>query len=376
MVKSLKQFSVNNYLNALGWSTKRKIVVIESDDWGSIRTPSKYVYDSMVKKGLIHNDYIFAKYDSLASEHDLLLLFDLLTLFKDKNNTPPVFTANCLMANPDFEKIRQHNFEKYFFEHFTNTLSKYPKHANSYKLWNQGISDKLFLPQFHGREHIQVARWMKKLFEGDIPTRAAFDMETFVVLPDLNRTKDINFAPALDMDDKKELNVLENIIEDGSKMFQSTFGFKSDSFIAPNYTWHPTLEKKMFETGIKYIQSSKIQNIPVLGKDGYKRKLIFTGKKNKAGHTYLARNVYFEPSLNNDTNLVNSCLHSISNAFFWGKPAIISSHRLNYVGYIDEQNRDKNLLLLKELLSKLITKWPDVEFMSSPQLGALINNER
>ena len=34
-----------------GWKTDRKIVVIESDDWGSIRMPRREVYEMSLKKG-------------------------------------------------------------------------------------------------------------------------------------------------------------------------------------------------------------------------------------------------------------------------------------------------------------------------------------
>lgn len=37
---SLKQFITHNLLNIPGWHTNRRIVVIESDDWGSVSMPS------------------------------------------------------------------------------------------------------------------------------------------------------------------------------------------------------------------------------------------------------------------------------------------------------------------------------------------------
>lgn len=49
--------------------------------------------------------------------------------------------------------------------------------------------------------------------------------------------------------------------------------------------------------------------------------------------------------------------------------AVISSHRLNFIGNIDIQNRDRNLILFRKLLNKIMKKWPDVEFISSDELG-------
>jgi hypothetical protein len=49
-------------------------------------------------------------------------------------------------------------------------------------------------------------------------------------------------------------------------------------------------------------------------------------------------------------------------------------HRLNVIGSLDESNRTKNLADLKTLLQTVVRRWPDVEFMSSDQLGKLIDN--
>lgn len=61
-------------------------------------------------------------------------------------------------------------------------------------------------------------------------------------------------------------------------------------------------------------------------------------------------------------------MKEIGQAFKNNHIAVISSHRINYVGGIDINNRIKNLELLDEFLSTLLMKYPDVEFMSSDQL--------
>ena len=52
---SLKQTITHNLLNIPGWHTKRKIVVIKSDDWGSVHMPSREVYEecSLVKRPIL-----------------------------------------------------------------------------------------------------------------------------------------------------------------------------------------------------------------------------------------------------------------------------------------------------------------------------------
>jgi hypothetical protein len=44
MFKELKTSMTRNLTNAIGWRTNRKIVVIESDDWGSIRMRDKKTF--------------------------------------------------------------------------------------------------------------------------------------------------------------------------------------------------------------------------------------------------------------------------------------------------------------------------------------------
>ena len=59
-------------------------------------------------------------------------------------------------------------------------------------------------------------------------------------------------------------------------------------------------------------------------------------------------------------------------AFKWGKAANICAHRLNFIGSIDCTNTDRNLPEFKRLLQEIVKRWPDVEFISSDQLGEII----
>jgi len=76
----IKQYLSRIYYNLPGWRTNRKIVVIESDDWGSIRMPSKEAFNNLQATGidlLSDEGFRFNKYDSLATSADLELLFEV-----------------------------------------------------------------------------------------------------------------------------------------------------------------------------------------------------------------------------------------------------------------------------------------------------------
>jgi hypothetical protein len=59
-------------------------------------------------------------------------------------------------------------------------------------------------------------------------------------------------------------------------------------------------------------------------------------------------------------------------AYRWGKPAVISSHRENFIGSIFKENRTQSLHKLQLLLRKVTQKWPDVQFISSAQLAEIM----
>ena len=370
---SIRQKISRNIFNALGWRTKRKIVVIESDDWGSIRMPSKDVYEHCLTKGYRVDKNLYSRYDSLASEEDLDLLFNTLALYKDSNGRHPVITANCLVANPDFKRIRESDFSQYFFEPISNTFAKYPRHSNNLKIWKNASDQGLFFPQSHGREHLNVSRFMNDLKSGDQDARFAFDLNMPGIFKKDKVENGNDYVVAIEYCNESDKNNKIQIISQGLEIFKDLFKSSSDSFIACNYIWHPDFEQTLSTCGVKYIQGRKNQLIPKGNYEGFRKKFHYTGQKNLLGQIYLVRNVAFEPCSNNNLDWVNSCLKEIENAFRWNKPAIISMHQINFVGYIDPENRDSSLFLFNELLKRITEKWPMVEFLNSAELGSLIS---
>jgi hypothetical protein len=177
----------------------------------------------------------------------------------------------------------------------------------------------------------------------------------------------------LDGDSAEALKAKAEIINEGLQLFKSIWGFSSKSFIAPCYIWDTALEPILSDNGVQYLQGmvSQLQPTPAFGYR-YKIKYHYQGQQNKLGQRFLIRNVFFEPSSNPNFDWIDDCLHRIETAFRWNKPAIISSHRVNYIGFIREQNRTTNLALLQQLLKRIVQRWPEVEFMSSDQLGDLM----
>ena len=352
--------------NINGKKLKHKFIILESDDWGAIRTPSKEALNAFEKQGLDLTKSIY-KYDALASEEDLKKLFDLLSSIKGSDGNPAVLTANAIMANPDFDKIKESGFKQYFYEPFYNTFNTSPAHRNNLEIWKKGIEEKVFMPQFHGREHLNVKRWLKVLQDGNTAARFCFDWRATYSGKD-----DYSFMEAFDWNNDSEIDEQKETIRQGLDIFENTFDFKSTSFIAPCYTWDARIENVLSEKGIDTIQGIRKQLAPTGSFGQYNYIIHHFGEKNKFGAMYSTRNGFFEPSNNRNYDWVNNCLAQIHMAFIMGKPAIISTHRINYVGYIDIGNRDFGLVSLRKLLKQVVKKWPEVQFISTNQLRHLI----
>jgi len=371
MFKHIKR----SIINLPGWHTKRKIVVLDSDDWGSIGLPTLEVYESLKDSGFRMDQNPYLKYDSLASENDLTSLFDVLKRFKDINGKHPVITANTVVANPDFAKIKSSDFTEYHYELFTETLKKYPQHSKSFELWKQGISHGIFYPQFHAREHLNIAYWMKALQAHHPQIHLGFRNNFYILDTATHPYIEHSCTSAHYPKTENESKEIEDAIKDGLRIFKDIFGYQSKSFTGTGYIWSSKIEKMLQSEGVKYLKGLIIQREPIIGTNGFKIKYHYTGQHNKAGLIHLVRNAFFEPGLTKQKEeCVSDCLERINTAFRSGKPAIICTHRINYIGFIDEKFRDENLRLLHLLLMKLLKQHSDIEFMTSDELGSLVEN--
>ena len=376
-LKKIKSKIVANSANIPGWRTNRHIVVFESDDWGSIRMSSLDAFSRMLKAGMREDRDHFNTYDSLESNRDLEELFSVLVQYKDSTGRHPVMTGVNIVANPVFEEIKANGFQKYVFEPYTETLKRYPEHEKVYDLWKQGIKERLFVPVFHGREHLNVQRWLRALQSGNKSTLLAFDNSVTGIYNGINEEPIPEFQAAFDLDTMEDIPYMKEVLNTGLDLFEKLYGYRSKYFVPTNGPFNNTLEKDLFEAGVRYINTGKKQREP-LGNGKYKINTRFVGDRNQYGQIYLTRNCFFEPTASGyvvptNHDWVNTCLKEIEIAFRWHKPATISSHRVNYIGFLHPENREKSLKQFNQLLKQIISRWPDIEFMTSVELGELIS---
>lgn len=371
---TFKQKLAKNYINSRGWKTNQKYLIIESDDWGAIRMPSREVYEELLKNNIEVDKFSFDKNDSLESEDDLKALFNTLQKFKDSQGNPAVLTAYHVVANPNFEKIESTGRKEYHYESILETYNRFLHTKRVPNLIKEGIEKGIYIPQFHGREHIHVKRWMEAINSDSEKEQLAFNHNAIIWTGSI---KDKNpyckdYFKGFDFSSASEHKEIEEIHRNGLKMFKEIFGMNSITFTAQGGVWGDHILKILYEEGVVLIGGRQFHPTP-----GGNYKFINNkvwGEKNNLGQIHWRRNCMFEPARNQNFPWVDKCMAEIEIAFRWGKPAVISAHRENFIGSIFEENRIKSLEKLELLLTSVLNKWPDVKFINTHQLAEIMNN--
>lgn len=376
MYRKFRSEVARHYRNIPGWRTNRKIIVFESDDWGSIRMPSKEVYHACLKAGYPVDRNAYEKLDTLESNQDLELLFELLTGYRDGAGNHPLITANCLVANPDFDAIAASGYQEYHYESVKETFKRYPGCERGFDLWMEGLSSGVFRMQFHGREHLNVEMFTDALANGDEDIRFAVQNNMPGIMRKTNGDIGNYYVEATNYRSESGKKGVNDIIDEGLRSFTALFGYASESIIPTNYIWSPDFNEMVFRHGVRYFQGYRKLSEPGLNGNPKVVHTHFLGKKNKLGQLFLVRNGTFEPALLSGNSAVEGCLRDIAASFRMMKPAIISTHRINFVGGLEISNRDHTLRQLKRLLDTIVTLWPEVEFMSSDGLGNVIAKDK
>ena len=353
------------------------LLIIESDDWGSIRMKSAETLKALEKMNPQWVNDPYLQNDRLESKRDVEGLVSVLQAHRDHNGRSAIITANCISMNPAFPKIRENGFSDFIGEHFQETAFHYEGCENVFETEKAAYEEGFFYPQFHGREHIQINRWMKGLRQGNKDLLNAFDHGIISYCSGEKTTCAGFYMDAMNASDKQNLDEIIAIVKIGLDGFEQTWGFRSRSMIAPCYYWHPLMEDALVDEGIRLFQGISVQKVSYLNNQPVKFKKMrrVTGEINKNGQYYSVRNAFFEPTLNPTINWVDGCLAEIGNAFNTNGIAIISAHRLNFIGGIKVENRDKNLKMLNELLSRVKKEWPGVEFGTTDDLLNLLEQQ-
>lgn len=362
--------------NWASWHTDRKLIVIASDDWGGIRVASRNSQSALSAMGIPMATNRFNRFDSIENNADIEGLFNVLTSFKDSKGNHPNFTAACTIGNPHFEKIKESEFRDYHYELFPETLARFSNTHKVFSYFQKGIAEGFFTPEFHGREHLNVPVWMRALQEPVSIVRDAFKESFFYMDPSvLPLQYKCGFGASFNCIEGNDKVTYSQILDDGLQQFETLFGYKSTFVIPPAQAYFEELDTVLLQHKVSAVDR------PVFSSGNKAMQLLsgkqeYTGKRNKRGLLSIVRNAVFEPNMNEHSDGVDECLAAIAFNFDCRLPTVISNHRAAFVGGIVEQNRSNGLKALEKLLSEILKKWPDVEFVSAVTLQDIINENK
>lgn len=366
---------------------RHKAVVLESDDWGGcgvLESPDLEAYRRMTQVPAIRNA-LMAAGDSLwpwmnhtlETPDKMARLFDFLLKFKGADGRPAVFTPVYLAANPDCDAIRANGFRQYVD---IGICDGFPSrwdparwnHAEITAKAKEGISLGVWHPQTHGRNHhYSGKKWVRSLRENaDGALTAFFELGMVGVPLDKERSGEVKGLEFDDMTDKQ----LDEWFQTGLGYFRRAFGYESPCAPMVNAVWakkrEPDLEQRceqmLSRAGIKFCSHSykARKDLGGFGMGHYDEALDLT---------FLAPNAYLDPLGKPDSEAkrgVTACYQGIQEAWARGEPAVVTTHRINYVSLDPEQER-QGYTQLERLLNTLHSEHPEVVFLTSWEVGQL-----
>lgn len=373
----MRQLISNHIKNFGGWKTKRKLLAFAVDDYGNIRLASKKAKENLIKSG-IKLSKRFDQLDALDTTDDYNALFEVLSSVRDKNGNPAIFTPYALPCNIDFEKSRENGF--YVGENLNQTYAKAESEFqsafnNTFSLMREGIDKNLIRPQFHGREHLNLFV-VNKLFEmNDSSLIINIENKSMAGVNSLTDFPNIKFSESFAFEKVEQTTHHEEVITDGLRKFKEVYGYDSITFTPPGQEFFTENYGLMESMGVRGFQKGRhVKRINKLGKVFIEKAVtdVLSGQN----HVSIVRNATFEPIHGTGVDWISFAAKQVDAAFFWNKPAIISSHRVNFCGHIDEDNRKLGLAQLKSLLMRVVARHPDVEFIALDDLTKTILKER
>lgn len=338
------------------WRCAEPVVVFESDDWGMERRRCA--------------DFISAFGDpsEWASEQtetpaDLQQLYGVLGRHLDDSGRPACFTANFIVANPDFDAITRGDFERYY----ERPIAQSGGLRNS---WLEGVARRVFFPQYHGRSHFWPEALLRDL-RADAPgARAMCDSKLPGGLAMLEGQNWRYHSEYLDWQHGQQPRLAEMTawVREGVELFRQVFDFVPRSTIAPNYIFTETAARAWRECGIEFIQGAGYRLLRRA--DGGTRAVSHAlGERSPEGLLLMGRTVKFEPRPSRPRQGITTALRQIESCFKDHLPVVIDTHRINYVG----PGRQYGLDVLDSLLRAVAPARP--RFLTTVELGEAISGD-
>lgn len=342
-----------------------RAVVLQSDDWGlcawspddralralagtpAFRTPAGLRYGG----------------STLERAEDVRLLAGLLAEFRGGDGFPPVWQANTVVAAPDYERLRPPGFggDTVPLVDLPSTPSRWVR-PGLFDAVSRARAEGVWWPELHGLHHLPEHAWLGALRRGDDDARRAHEQQSAVCRAVEGSGEYDPREPAASRTDR---------IEGAVARFERLFGRRPASLCPPDYRWDERLEADAQRLGVTIIQGlgeHARARLPRL-----RRRLLEWRWPHRAGaRFYLPPRIAFEPVGAGERSRrldAASVRRAARTAWSRGRPAIVSTHRVNYA-HLDPAWSERGRAALRDLLAGLAAD--GARFLTDVELRAAV----
>lgn len=327
----------------LDWRRLRA-VVLQSDDWGlcawspdeqalrvladtpAFRTPSGRRYAG----------------STLERAADVNAISAMLAELRGADGFPACLQANTIVASPDYARLHAPLFdvEEMPLVFQPETPARWRREG----LWQavrKAREAGTWWPELHGLHHLPETAWLRALRRGEADARRAHACESPVC-------RAVEASSEYDPTEPAELR--SRHLERAVERFTALFGRPPASLCPPDYRWDERLEADAERLGITIVQGKGEQSGRPLPKL-WRLLLKYRWPSVHGARFFMPVRIAFEPGADTAgvTRHVAAVRSAVRECWKRGQPAVLSTHRCNYV-HLDAARAASGRTALRDLL--------------------------
>ncbi len=348
-----------------------RAVVFESDDWGLAGfVPDEAALDGLDRQALQAGRFPEVYWEStLEDSAGVSRLARLLARFEGGDGLSPVIQANYIMSAlaRREESPLTLPLERRLHQYDLPQLPRLYARPGLWQSVDAAIAQGVWRPELHGSFHYDPQRRRQAVATDVTAARAA--ARGVLVFPGSHR--------AWELGSWRSEDELEAELDHTLRLFTDLFGRPPVSIMAPDYVWDARCEALWERRGLMVIQAKREQRHTYLKGGGLLPRLRKVLDRALArlihpGRTYLERNCRLEAAQIGDWEQVAAECHAeILSAWQRGEPAIVETHRVNYV-HLHPEVAEAGFRALKQLLELLTAEGePPPRFLTDTEVAQL-----
>ena len=331
----------------LDWHRLRA-VVLESDDWGLCGwVPDDRAHRALANQPAFRTE-AGLRYgrSTLETAEEVRLLAAELLEWRGGDGFPPVWQANTIVANPDYARMHPPLFE--FDELPLCVHPKLPARWERPGLWDairKAEADGVWWAELHGLHHLPETAWLSALRRGESDARRAHEQSSPIC-------RAAEAGGEYDVAEPRELRARS--VRRAVQAFRTLFGRAPTSFCPPDYRFDDWFEGEAAAIGLTTFQGKAEQ--AGRGWAPLRRRWFGLRFPHLVGTRFnMPPRIAFEPegvAQSKTSRGLEAAMRGVHAAWAQGRPAVVSTHRMNYA-HLDAARTRGSREALRELLRRL-----------------------